>query len=218
MLSDSYRHKGLRKKLIDSLTEKGIKDKKVLDAMNAVPRHYFMDIALAPEIAYMDRAVPIGCEQTISQPYTVAFQTQLLNVKPKEKILEIGTGSGYQTAILCYLKANVYTIERQQQLFLSSKSLLNSLGYKPKCFFADGYSGLTSFAPFDKIIVTCGAPKVPQTLTNQLKIGGIMVIPTGEKTQNMYKIIRNSETEFETFDLGNCRFVPMLEEKKYMRM
>ncbi|MDR1726207.1 MAG: protein-L-isoaspartate(D-aspartate) O-methyltransferase [Bacteroidales bacterium] len=212
MLTDSYRHKGLRKKLVDELSKKGIFDKKVLDAINAVPRHFFMDFAIAPEIAYSDKAIPIDCKQTISQPFTVAFQTQLLELKNKDKILEIGTGSGYQTAVLCQLKSNVFTIERQHNLFIKAKTLLISMGYKPKCYFGDGYLGLQSCSPFDKILVTCGAPQIPDGLIKQLKVGGIMIIPIGEETQIMYKIVKISENELKKEALGDYKFVPMLEE------
>ncbi|MDR0789916.1 MAG: protein-L-isoaspartate(D-aspartate) O-methyltransferase [Bacteroidales bacterium] len=214
MLNDTLRHKGLRNKLVEELVSKGITDKSVLEAIRTVPRHLFMELSFDPKIAYMDNAVKIAREQTISRPFTVAFQTQLLEVSKKEKILEIGTGSGYQTAVLCHLKAEVYTIERQRQLFLSAKSLLHSLGYVAKSFFSDGYRGLTAFAPYDKILVTCGAPQVPDELIRQLKVGGSMVIPIGEQTQTMYKIIKKSETEIETLNFGDCKFVPMLEEKE----
>jgi protein-L-isoaspartate(D-aspartate) O-methyltransferase len=214
MLTDSYRHKGLRKRLVEDLKTKGITDMKVLNAINEVPRHFFLDSSLAPEITYQDNAVPISCMQTISQPYTVAFQTQLLEIKPNEKILEIGTGSGYQTAILCQLKAQVFTIERHKQLFLNAKTMLNLLGYRVKCFFSDGYEGLSVFAPFDKVLVTCGAPQVPEVLIKQMKIGGTMIIPIGEEAQMMYKITKISETEIEKLECGSFKFVPMLEDKQ----
>ena len=214
MLNDTLRHKGLRNKLVEELIGKGITDKNVLEAIRTVPRHFFMESSFDPRIAYMDSAVGIAREQTISRPFTVAFQSQLLNINKKEKVLEIGTGSGYQTAILCCLKAEVYSIERQQELFFSAKSLLRSLGYNAKTFFSDGYRGLTAFAPYDKILVTCGAPFVPEELIRQLKIGGSMVIPIGEQTQTMFKITKKSETEIETLNFGDCKFVPMLEERE----
>ncbi|MDR1005805.1 MAG: protein-L-isoaspartate(D-aspartate) O-methyltransferase [Bacteroidales bacterium] len=213
MYEDTTRHKGLRKRLIDELKSKGISDKKVLEAMNTVPRHFFMELSLNPKIAYTDTAVYIEQGQTISRPFTVAFQSQLLDVKKNEKVLEIGTGSGYQTAILCSLNANVYTVERQQELFFSARTLLLQLGYKAKCVLADGYKGLSTFAPFDKIIVTCGAPFIPEALISQLKVGGSMVIPVGEQSQTMYKIIKKSENCLEKLNYGDCLFVPMLEEK-----
>ncbi|MDR1847385.1 MAG: protein-L-isoaspartate(D-aspartate) O-methyltransferase [Bacteroidales bacterium] len=214
MPNETLRHKGLRNKLVKELAAKGITDSKVLEAMNNVPRHLFMNQSLDPVIAYMDTAMDIGRMQTISRPFTVAFQTQLLDIGKKESVLEVGTGSGYQTAVLSYMKANVYTIERQQELFLSAKSLLHTLGYKAKCFFADGYQGLSAFAPFDRILVTCGAPQIPDALIQQLKVGGTMVIPIGEKQQTMYKIIKKSENSFEKLNFGDCKFVPMVEEKE----
>ena len=167
-MGDSFRHKGLRKQLVDELIRKGIKNTKVLDAINTIPRHLFIDNAFV-NFAYKDKAFPIGSNQTISQPYTVAFQTQLLNVQPHEKVLEIGTGSGYQSAVLYLLEADVFTIERQKELFNKTKLFLPTLGYNCKFFYGDGYKGLEKFAKFDKIIITCGAPFVPKDLLNQLK-------------------------------------------------
>ncbi|MBX5438555.1 MAG: protein-L-isoaspartate(D-aspartate) O-methyltransferase [Thermoflavifilum sp.] len=212
---DSYRHKGLRKKLVDSLRRKGISDEAVLEAMQAVPRHFFMDTALE-SFAYEDRAFPIGEGQTISQPYTVAYQTQLLGVKPHDKILEIGTGSGYQACILAEMGAHVYTIERQRKLFERLKSFPFLARYPTIHFFyGDGYEGLPTFAPFDKIIVTAAAPYIPEKLIDQLKIGGIMVIPIGGREgQRMYRITKVDDQKFEQEVFDNFSFVPMVGGKK----
>ena len=210
MQDDSYRHKGLRRKLVDSLRKKGITDERVLAAMEAVPRHFFLDSAFA-DLAYEDKALPIEREQTISQPFTVAFQTQLLGIKKRDRVLEIGTGSGYQAAILGKLEARVFTVERQEQLFLEAKELLAELGFTNiRCYFRDGTKGLREFAPYDKIIVTAGAIEVPQTLLEQLKIGGILVIPVGRRSQKMLRITKKSETEFAEEDFGDFRFVPFI--------
>ena len=210
-MTDSYRHKGLRKRLIDEIRKKGITDEPLLAAMGSLPRHFFMDSAFADH-AYEDKAFPIGSEQTISQPYTVAYMTQLLEVKKGDKILEIGTGSGYQAAILAMLGASVFSIERQENLFLETKKRLVELGFPGiRCFWKDGSNGLSEFAPFDKIIVTAGAVVVPEKLCNQLKIGGRLVIPVGETEQKMGLVIRLSETDFETKWLDSFRFVPFLE-------
>ena len=210
---DSYQHKGLRKKLVDLLIEKGITDEAVLAAINAIPRHFFLDSAF-DKIAYEDRAFPIGEGQTISQPYTVAYQSQLLDVKKDQKILEIGTGSGYQTAVLCLLGAKVYSVERQNELFKTTSLLLPKLGIRPKYFASgDGYKGLEIHAPFDSIIVTAGAPIIPKPLMAQLKIGGRLVIPLGEEVQIMTLLIRKNETQFEKHELGEFKFVPLLENK-----
>lgn len=215
MLKDTYRHKGLRKKLVDLLREKGIDDERVLDAVNRVPRHLFMDNAFV-NFAYKDQAFPIGADQTISQPYTVAYQTQLLEVKPKEKVLEIGTGSGYQCSVLMELEAKVFSIERHRSLHLNAKRMLNDLGYFPKLFFGDGYKGLPAFAPFDKIIITAAAPHVPEDLKKQLKVEGMIVVPLGEGgSQKMQRLIKKSDTEFEVEVYGDFSFVPMLKNKSF---
>ena len=212
-MADDFRHKGLRMQLVKELRFKGIKDEKVLGAIAEIPRHLFMDQAFL-KFAYQDKAFPIGCEQTISQPYTVAFQTELLKVKPHEKVLEVGTGSGYQTAVLVELKAQVFTIERQKDLYTKTKEFLPKIGYPSMFIFGDGYKGLPKIAPFDKIIVTCGAPLIPKDLLAQLKIGGRLVIPVGEgEVQKMTLIYRTSETTFEKFTYGDFSFVPMLPEK-----
>ena len=203
----------MRNKLAKLLAAKGIKDIRVLEAIKTVPRHLFLDSGFEDH-AYQDKAFPIGAQQTISQPYTVAFQTELLQVKPNDAILEIGTGSGYQTAILLHLKAKVYTIERQQELFKKTNLFFKKMGYRPKKFiFGDGYKGLPEDAPFDGIIVTAGAPEVPKALMSQLKIGGRLVIPVGVDEQIMTLYIRKSEKEFEKQELGHFRFVPLLENK-----
>lgn len=212
-LKDTSKHQGLRNQLATVLEAKGITDKSVLDAVRKIPRHLFIDSSFESH-AYQDKAFPIAAEQTISMPYTVAFQSQTLEVKPNEKILEIGTGSGYQTAVLLELKATVFTIERQRELFKRTSLFLPKLGYKPKKFiFGDGYIGLEEQAPFDKIIVTAGAPYVPKPLLSQLKVGGRLLIPVGDKTQIMTLFIRKSPKEFEKHELGDFAFVPMLEEK-----
>ncbi|NNC85318.1 MAG: protein-L-isoaspartate(D-aspartate) O-methyltransferase [Bacteroidia bacterium] len=212
---DSYKHQGLRRQLVDSLKEKGINDEGVLNAINKIPRHFFMDNAFL-EFAYQDKAFPIAESQTISQPFTVAFQTQLLEVKPGEKVLEIGTGSGYQTSVLCELGARVWTIERIKTLFDGAKKMFTKLHYKPKQFFGDGFEGLPKFAPFDKILVTAGAPHVPPNLLEQLEIGGMMVIPVGKSAvQTMKVIVRVSDTEYKEKKAGSFQFVPLLEAKKW---
>lgn len=213
-MMDTYRHKGLRKKLVQLLEEKGITDKKVLKAIEAIPRHLFINDTAFHQFAYEDTAFPIGSGQTISQPYTVAFQTQTLAIQPRDKVLEIGTGSGYQTAVLLELGAKVFSIERQKALFDKTKMFLPKLGYNAKLFYGDGYLGLPSFAPFNKIIVTAGAPYVPENLLNQLAIGGIMIIPVdNDDHQIMKKIVKIDATNFETTDLGSFKFVPLLKEK-----
>ena len=214
-MGDSFRHKGLRKQLVDELIRKGIKNTKVLDAINTIPRHLFIDNAFV-NFAYKDKAFPIGSNQTISQPYTVAFQTQLLNVQPHEKVLEIGTGSGYQSAVLYLLEADVFTIERQKELFNKTKLFLPTLGYNCKFFYGDGYKGLEKFAKFDKIIITCGAPFVPKDLLNQLKIGGKMVAPIGDgDIQVMNLIEKIDDKNIKTTEHGNFSFVPMLNDKNH---
>ena len=211
---DSFRHKGLRKQLVDVLSKKGINNPKILEGINSIPRHLFIDNAFV-NFAYKDQAFPIGSGQTISQPYTVAFQTELLDPQPYEKILEVGTGSGYQTSLLLCLESDVYSIERQKELYLKTKSFLPKLGYKCHLIYGDGYKGLPKFAPFDKIIVTCGAPSIPLNLIKQIKIGGKMVVPIGDSSkQVMHLIERISEKEIKTTKHGDFLFVPMLNDTK----
>jgi len=212
-VKDTNKHKGLRNQLVKVIEEKGIQDKNVLNAMATVPRHLFMDSGFV-DFAYQDKPFPIAADQTISQPYTVAFQTELLQVQPNHSILEIGTGSGYQTAVLLEMDAKVYTIERQKELFKKTKLFLPKIGYHAKkVIFGDGYKGLPEHAPFDGIIVTAGAPFVPKPLLSQLKIGGRLVIPVGSDVQTMTLYIRTSEKDFEKHELGQFRFVPMLKKK-----
>jgi len=212
-VKDTLRHAGKRKQLTDVLIKKGIKNTAVLSAIAKIPRHLFMDSSFEDH-AYQDKAFPIGADQTISQPYTVAFQSELLQVENGDKVLEIGTGSGYQTAVLCELKAKVYSIERQKELFKKTKLFLGKLGCRPKHLsFGDGYKGLVEHAPYDSIIVTAGAPFVPKPLLSQLKIGGRLVIPVGENVQIMTLFVRKTETQFEKKEYGEFRFVPLLEDK-----
>lgn len=212
-MKDTFKHKGLRQQLVEVVKNKGIEDQKVLDAIGKIPRHLFMDSGFLDH-AYVDKAFPIAADQTISQPYTVAFQTELLQVKEGDKILEIGTGSGYQTAVLCELGAKVYSIERQLELFKLTSKFLPKLGYRPKkLIFGDGYKGLKEEAPFESIIVTAGAPFVPKPLMSQLAIGGRLVIPVGEEVQVMTLFIRNGLKDFEKHEFGEFRFVPLLEDK-----
>jgi len=207
----------MRNQLVATIERKGITDKKVLEAISKIPRHLFMDSSFV-DFAYQDKPFPIGADQTISQPFTVAFQTELLKVKPGDKILEIGTGSGYQAAVLIELKAQVYSIERQKELYTRVKKFLPSVGYVPKkLIYGDGYLGLPEEAPFDGIIVTAGAPEVPKALLSQLKIGGRLVIPVGDDVQVMTLFIRTSEKSFEKHEFGDFRFVPMLKEKSNNR-
>jgi len=209
-MEDTFRHKGLRKKLVETVSKKGITNKKILEAINKVPRHLFMDTGFI-NFAYKDQAFPIGEGQTISQPYTVAFQTQLLEVERHEKVLEIGTGSGYQAAVLLELGARVYTIERHRKLFLKVQTLLPNLGYKPNFYYGDGFKGIPSFAPFDKILITAAAADVPEELLKQLKIGGRMVIPVGgEGYQEMTLIVKKGKDEYERSNHGGFVFVPMV--------
>lgn len=215
MYEDTYRHKGLRRKLTDLVKEKGITDQRVLDAINTVPRHFFLDSAF-DEVAYEDRAFPIGVEQTISQPYTVAYQTHLLDVKPFEKVLEIGTGSAYQSSILAELRAQVYTIERQKQLFENNKKFAYIKKYPNiKFFYGDGYEGLPTYAPFDKILITAAAPFIPPKLVEQLKPGGKMVLPLGEYTgvQVMTRLTRLKDGSVSEEQFDNFSFVEMKEGK-----
>ena len=212
-MQDTFTHKGMRKKLVETLQAKGITNQEVLKAINKIPRHLFMDSGFINH-AYVDKAFPIGADQTISQPYTVARQSELLNLKKGDKILEIGTGSGYQTAVLLEMGMIVFSIERQNELFKKTKLFLPKLGYRPKkLIFGDGYIGLKEEAPFDGIVVTAGAPFVPNPLLAQLKIGGKLVIPVGDKVQIMTVFTRTSATEFKKEEFGEFKFVPLLEDK-----
>ncbi len=213
-MKDTFTHKGMRNKLVKTLKMKGISDKNVLDAIGTIPRHWFMDSGFIDH-AYVDKAFPIGADQTISQPYTVARQTELLEVKKGDKVLEIGTGSGYQSAVLLEMGAKVYTIERQNELFKKTGLFLRKIGYHPKkMVFGDGYKGLPEFAPFDGIVVTAGAPFVPEPLLAQLEVGGRLVIPLGKSIQIMTVFTRKSETDFKKKEYGEYRFVPLLEDKE----
>jgi len=209
---DTTKHKGLRKKLVDELISQGIESEKVLDAIISIPRHFFLESSFE-HLAYQNNAFPIGNDQTISQPYTVAFQTELLNLKKGDRVLEIGTGSGYQASILFKMGAKVYTIERHAPLLRKAKLLLQKLNIRAEMRFGDGYEGWPEEAPFDKIIVTCGAPHIPEALKKQLRVGGIMVIPVGEIIQKMKCVIKRDEDKFEIIDFGDFRFVPMLRNK-----
>ncbi len=212
-MKDTLKHQGLRNQLAKVIAAKGIENKNVLAAIAKIPRHLFLDSSFE-SFAYQDKAFPILADQTISQPYTVAYQTQLLEIMPGDKVLEIGTGSGYQTAVLMEMQAEVYTIERQNELFKKTKLFLPKLGYRPRYLgFGDGYKGLPDHAPFDKIIVTAGAPFVPKALLAQLKLGGILVIPIGTTKQLMYLYKRTAVKHFEKHELEACKFVPMLEKK-----
>ena len=208
---DTYKHKGMRRQLIEELRTKGIRSEAVLEALNAIPRHFFLDPVFT-EQAYTNMAFQIGAGQTISHPYTVAFQTELLELKKGDKVLEIGTGSGFQTAILCQMGAKVFSIERQKDLFMKCQPILDHFRFNPKLKFGDGYKGWPAFAPFDKIIITCGAPYVPEDLVKQLANGGRMVIPVGEgKNQEMLLIQKTGDT-VTTQKLGVFSFVPMLKD------
>jgi len=212
-MQDTFKHQGLRKILVKTIKEKGIKDKKVLAAIGKIRRHLFMDNAFI-NFSYEDKAFPIGAGQTISQPYTVAFQTELLDIKPYEKVLEIGTGSGYQSAVLVALDAIVYTIERQKELYQKTKEFLPKIGYNCKFFYGDGYKGLLTLAPFDKIIITCGAPAIPKELLQQLRIGGKLVAPIGNKNiQEMQLLEKLSDSQNNITNHGSFSFVPMLSDK-----
>lgn len=213
MLQDTYKHKGLRKKLVDELRKMGVSDEKVLEAINRVPRHYFLSSAFL-EFAYDNKAFQIGAGQTISHPFTVATQSQLLRVEPGMKVLEIGTGSGFQTAVLCELGAKVYSIERQKLLHDNSKKLLALMGHKPHLVYGDGYKGLPAFAPFDRVIITCAIPKIPEELLIQLKPGGLLVMPYGEgEVQQMMVIEELPDGTFQSQLHGKFSFVPMLEKR-----
>ncbi len=212
---DSYKHKGERKILVEHLRKRGICNEKVLEVIGLIPRHYYFHKDFWDH-AYEDKAFQIGAGQTISHPHTVAYQTQLLDIQVKDKVLEIGTGSGYQTSILLELGAEVYTIERQKELFDKTKKLLSQLSYKPKYFFGDGSKGIPAFAPFDKIICTAGSPSIPNTLLSQLKVGGRMVIPVGDENQQKMNLVeRINDTEFHTEVLESFRFVPMIGEQAW---
>jgi protein-L-isoaspartate(D-aspartate) O-methyltransferase len=214
-LVDNYREKGGRKKLVAKLRERGISDEEVLTAIGKVPRHYFFNETFWIQ-AYKDIAFPIGEGQTISQPYTVAYQTQLLHIKKGDRVLEIGTGSGYQTCILLELGAKVFSIERQEKLFKKTKELLPRMGYHAELFCGDGSKGIPEHAPYDKILVTAGAPFVPEVLLKQLKIGGIMVIPVGdESAQKMTTVLRVSEKDYESITLDTFRFVPLVGDQAW---
>jgi protein-L-isoaspartate(D-aspartate) O-methyltransferase len=211
VLNDSLRHQGMRKKLVEGLKIKGIRNAEVLEAIGKVPRHLFMESTFL-NFAYKDQAFPIGAGQTISQPFTVAIQSQLLQIEKNDKVLEVGTGSGYQAAVLLEMGARVYTIERQKELYVKVHKFLTEIGYNPACFFGDGYAGLPNFAPFDKIIVTAGAPYIPDQLKQQLAVGGRMVIPVGnDKRQEMNVVIRIAENDFKLEKHGGFIFVPMLK-------
>ena len=213
MNKDTPKHQGKRRQLVTVLKQKGIAQVEVLNAIGDIPRHLFLDSSFIDH-AYQDKAFPIGAEQTISQPYTVAFQSEQLQLKQGMKVLEIGTGSGYQTAVLCHMGARVYSIERQHELFRTSLKQLPALGFKPKkLIFGDGYKGFPEQAPYDRIIVTAGAPAVPEALLAQLAVGGRMVIPVGDTNQKMTVIARTSDTDFQKLVLGDFRFVPLLGDK-----
>lgn len=210
-INDSLRHQGMRKKLVEGLKIKGVRNAQVLEAIGKVPRHLFMESTFL-NFAYKDQAFPIGAGQTISQPLTVALQSQLLQIEKNDKVLEVGTGSGYQAAVLIEMGARVFTIERQKELYKKVQKFLPEIGYNPACFFGDGYAGLPNFAPFDKIIVTAGAPYIPEELKQQLVVGGRMVIPVGnEKRQEMNVVIRISEEDYKIEKHGGFIFVPMLK-------
>lgn len=215
-LVDNYRHKGLRKKLVETIKEKGITDQRVLEAVNAIPRHFFLDPAFV-ETAYEDIAFQIGQGQTISQPFTVAYQTQLLEVKKRDKVLEIGTGSGYQACILAHLGAKVFTIERQKKLFEKTKKLIEQIGVPNiRMFYGDGFEGVPAYAPYDKILITAAAPSVPLKLFAQLKVGGCLVMPYGEgRVQEMQRITKVDASNYEREEFEEFRFVPMLKGKEW---
>jgi protein-L-isoaspartate(D-aspartate) O-methyltransferase len=208
---DSLRHKGMRKRLVERVADKGITSQQVLDAIGNVPRHLFMESSFV-KFAYKDQAFPIGAGQTISQPYTVAFQTQLLNVSPNSKILEVGTGSGYQAAVLLEMGAQVFTIERQRELYVKAQQILPKIGYHPRFFFGDGYKGLSTYGPFDGIVVTAGAPYIPDNLKQQLKVGARLVIPVSKGEHQVMTVVEHvSENEFDEKQYGMFSFVPLLK-------
>jgi len=210
---DTYKHKGMRQKLVNSIREKGIKDERVLSAINNIPRHLFLDSSFL-EFAYDDKPFPIGSGQTISQPYTVAFQTEILEIEKGLKVLEIGTGSGYQACVLEEMGAKVFSVERQKKLFIKTKAFLKKLGYRSKIFYGDGNKGLPTFAPFDRILITAAAPQIADDLLDQLKVGGIMVVPFGSgNVQSMMKITKGKNGELTKENLGNFSFVPLLKNK-----
>ena len=212
MIEDNYRHKGMRRNLVEELRNKGISDDNVLNAINAVPRHVFLDSSFL-DFAYQDKAFPIGSGQTISQPYTVAFQSSLLEIKKNMKVLEIGTGSGYQACVLAEMGAKVFSIERQRKLYTKTKSFLAEFPYRIKMFLGDGNKGLPTYGPFDRILITAAAPEIPQALIDQLKVGGMMVIPLSEKEdhQTMLKLIKQEDGSMKREEYGDFRFVPMLK-------
>ena len=213
-IEDSFRHKGMRKQLVDLLRTKGINDEKVLAAINEVPRHVFLDSSFV-ELAYQDQAFPIGSGQTISQPHTVAFQSQLLGLQPGMKVLEIGTGSGYQACVLAAMGAKVFTIERQRNLYFKTKEILEQLPFRIKTFLGDGFDGLPTYAPFDRVIITAGAPNIPQNLVDQMKTGGIMVIPMDNSAgegQKMLRLTKMEDGALSQEEFGDFKFVPMLKE------
>ena len=212
MQEDNYRHKGMRKILVEELKNKGISDENVLNAINAVPRHVFLDSSFL-NFAYQDKAFPIGSGQTISQPFTVAFQSSLLEIKKNMKVLEIGTGSGYQACVLAEMGAKVFSIERQRKLYTKTKAFLAEFPYRIKMFLGDGNKGLPTYGPFDRIIITAAAPEIPQTLVDQLKVGGIMVIPLceNEEHQTMLRLTKQEDGTLKREEFGDFRFVPMLK-------
>ncbi|RLD35338.1 MAG: protein-L-isoaspartate O-methyltransferase [Bacteroidetes bacterium] len=211
---DNYRHKGMRKRLVNEIRSKGVKDQRILDAVNKIPRHLFLDSSFL-EFAYEDKPFPIGSGQTISQPYTVAFQTELLEVKKGQKILEIGTGSGYQACVLAELGAKVFSIERQKKLYEKTKVFLPKIGYRQiKLFYGDGYKGVPAFAPYDGILITAAAPEIPEKLVSQLKTGGVIVLPLGGgDVQTMLRLTKKEDGTLQEEQFGAFRFVPLLKNK-----
>lgn len=210
MHNDGFKEQGLRQQLVKEIHKKGIKAQNILEAIGKVPRHLFMDSAFV-NFAYVDKAFPIGSGQTISQPYTVAFQTELLNIKKGDKVLEVGTGSGYQTAVLIEVGAKVFSIERQYNLFIQTQRFLPKLGYNPQFFYGDGYIGKPTYGPYDKILITAGAPEIPQKLVDQLKPNGVLVIPLGAETQTMIRITKMENGDITKEEFDNFSFVPMLK-------